>query len=76
MEFRDRIGRHIEELTKQQEKIQDRQVTYEKGIDEAMGRELTPVEFANLRQLFADWERCEEGIEKLSERIIEWERSA
>lgn len=76
MNWKESINKKIEDLTKQQEKWEKHQGTLEESMEKIIGKELTPAEFANLRQLFFDWERCDSKIENLAERITEWEQSA
>lgn len=61
----------IEELQEREIKIFNQRDGYERKIGEVIGGELSPSQFLQLRQLFADIERCEEGIERIQERIAD-----
>lgn len=63
------IHRSIEELTQREEKIFAQRDEYERKISEVIGSELSSLQFLQLRQLFADVEKCEQGIERIQERI-------
>ena len=76
MNWKESVNKKIEDLTKQQEKWGKHQDTLEESMEKIIGKELTSAEFANLRQLFSDWEWCEKKVENLGDLIIEWEQSA
>jgi hypothetical protein len=76
MNWKDSVNKKIEKLTQEQEKWQDHQALLEEKMSKIIGRKVSPAEFANLRQLFFDWERCETKCENLGDRISEWEQSA
>lgn len=59
----------IEELRKREEKIFDQRDGYERKISEIIGSELSSSQLLQLKQLFADIERCEEGIARIQERM-------
>jgi ubiquinone biosynthesis protein UbiJ len=61
--------RGMEELEQRLEKIFDQRDGYERNISEVIGRELSPSQLLELKQLCADIERCEQGIERTQERI-------
>jgi hypothetical protein len=61
----------IAELEEREEKIFAQRDEYERSINKIIGNELSPSQFIQLRQLFADVERCEEGIERIQERIAD-----
>ena len=57
------------ELREREEKIIDLRDGYERKINEVIGSELSTSQLLQLKQLCADIERCEQGIERIQERM-------
>jgi hypothetical protein len=60
---------HLEQLQEQEGKIFARRDEAEGAINKVIGRELTPLEFLQIRQAIADFEECEQRIEKIQDRM-------
>ena len=61
--------RTTEELKQREAKIFEQRDNAKNKIDEALGIQLTPLQFLQIRQLVAEYDKCEEAIGRIQERM-------
>jgi hypothetical protein len=60
---------YTERLKETEDKLFTRRDEAEGAINKVMGRELTPLEFLQIRQAIGEFEECERRIEKVQEQM-------